>query len=84
MEKDGYFISTLPYDKNFDIQVDGEDVASEKVNTAFLGCKLSEGQHTIQISYHAPGLAAGKRLSIIGFLLLLSLLKIEYSRPSKK
>ncbi len=79
MEKDGYFISTLPYDKNFDIHVDGEDVASEKVNTAFLGCKLSEGQHTIQISYHAPGLAAGKVLSIIGILLLLSLLIIEKS-----
>lgn len=77
MENDGYFISTLPYDENFDIQVDGETVTPEKVNTAFLGCKLSEGKHTIQISYHAPGLAVGKCISIVGILLLIALLIIE-------
>lgn len=73
MENDGYFISTIPYDKNFDIQVDGETVTSEKVNTAFLGCKLSKGEHTIQIIYHAPGLAVGKCMSVIGILLLIVL-----------
>ncbi len=73
MQNDGYFITTIPYDKSFDIQVDGEKITIEKVNTAFLGCKLSEGDHTIQITYHAPGLAAGKCISAIGLLLLISL-----------
>ncbi len=73
MQADGYFITSIPYDKAFEIQVDKKSVKAEKVNTAFLGCKLSKGKHNIRISYHAPGLAAGKCISVIGLLLLIAL-----------
>ena len=73
MQKDGYLITSIPYDSGFKIQVDGKNVKSEKVNTAFLGCKMKAGEHDVSITYHAPGLAAGKMMSlvgIIGFLIL--------------
>ena len=80
MGKNGYFITTIPYDKAFDILVDGEHIASEKVNTAFLGCRLTKGNHTIQITYHAPGLTAGKWISAMGILLLVLLLIFDRYR----
>ncbi|MFR3390480.1 MAG: YfhO family protein [[Clostridium] scindens] len=42
VKEDGYFITTIPYDKNFDITVDGKKTRARKVNTAFLGFPISE------------------------------------------
>ena len=38
----------------------------QKVNTAFLGCKIESGNHEVKIIYHAPGTTTGKILSLIG------------------
>ena len=76
MHSDGYMITSIPYDEGFEIQIDGKTVKSEKVNTAFLGCKVEEGMHQVVITYHAPGVMAGKIISIIGvfgFVIILTL-----------
>lgn len=70
MEKQGYFITSIPYDGNFEIQVDGKAVEKERVNTAFLGFKIKKGEHEIQITYHAPGVRAGKLLSLAGMMMI--------------
>ena len=70
-DKDGYLITSIPYDENFEILIDGKETAYEKVNTAFLGMKVQEGKHEIEIIYHAPGLMTGKILSMIGVVLFL-------------
>lgn len=49
--------------------VDGERAAYEKVNTAFLGLKMDKGMHEVTITYHAPGVLAGKILSVMGLIL---------------
>lgn len=74
-EDDGYLITSIPYDENFKIFVDGKSVTCEKVNTAFLGAKISKGNHSIEIVYHAPGLLYGKIFSIIGLMGLLIICK---------
>lgn len=66
VKEEGYFITTIPYDKNFDITVDGKQTRARKVNTAFLGFPISEGSHQIEIVYHAPGARLGKFLSLLG------------------
>ena len=77
MQKDGYLITSIPYDSGFKIQVDGKNVKSEKVNTAFLGCKMKAGEHDVSITYHAPGLAAGKMMSLVGMIGFLILEFVE-------
>lgn len=69
----GSFITTIPYDENFEISVDGEPVKTEKVNTAFLGCKIEKGRHEVEIIFHAPGVAAGKIASAVGTVLFLGM-----------
>lgn len=72
-EKDGYLITSIPYDKNFRITVDGEAIKTEKVNTAFLGGKVPEGTHEIEISYQAPGKNTGLFLTGTGLISLVCL-----------
>ena len=74
VKKDGWFITSIPYDKHFKIYIDGKETEIQKVNTAFLGCKVESGNHELKIIYHAPGTTTGKVLSLIGiagFLLVL-------------
>lgn len=68
--KDGYLITSIPYDEHFEVKIDGKDVKYEKVNTAFLGVKMPDGTHEVEIVYHAPGVKVGKVLSVTGLLLL--------------
>ena len=69
MKQDGYLITSIPYDSHLEIKVDGREVVTEKVNTAFVGCRMVSGEHWVTITYHAPGLAAGKWISLAGILL---------------
>ena len=69
MEQDGYLITSIPYDSHLEIKVDGREVVTEKVNTAFLGCRMVSGEHWVTITYHAPGLSTGKWISLAGIFL---------------
>ncbi len=84
-ENTGYLITSIPYDKNFRITIDGEEVETEKVNTAFLGGKVPKGAHRIQISYQAPGKGTGFFLTGLGMVFLVSLeLKSKRRKKSEQ
>ena len=83
VKKDGWFITSIPYDKHFKSYIDGKETEIQKVNTAFLGCKIESGNHEVKIIYHAPGTTTGKVLSLIGiagFVLVL----VQEKRKQKK
>lgn len=72
VSNDGYLITSIPYDENFKILLDGQEIDILKVNTAFLGAKVPAGKHTIQLAYHAPGKGLGLMLTIAGILTLIA------------
>lgn len=80
-KEDGYLITSIPYDQNFEIRIDGQKVKPEKVNTAFLGAELKKGRHHIVITYHAAGLKAGLLLSGAGWAFFLCLLLLHRKKP---
>lgn len=86
-EKDGYFITSIPYDAHMEVRVDGQLTKGEKVNTAFLGFPITAGDHRIEITCHAPGVMAGKICSLIGILLFFgrtaSLISRKHIRSEK-
>ncbi len=51
---DGWFNMSLPYDKGFNITVDGKNTEYFRTNTAFIGFPISSGEHAINIEYEAP------------------------------
>lgn len=82
--KDGYLITSIPYDEHFEVKIDGKDVKYEKVNTAFLGVKMPDGTHEVEIVYHAPGLKMGKVLSVTGLLLFAGMMLWNKKKEQEK
>lgn len=70
--KDEMLITSIPYDENFEIYVDDEKTAIQKVNTAFLGCSMPKGRHHVRIVYHAKGRNAGLFVTGITILIMLA------------
>ena len=75
VEKDGYFVTTIPYDKGFTIKVDNNKIDYEIVNKAFVGFKINKGYHNVEISYRSPGKLIGIIFSSIGIVIYLIIRK---------
>ena len=82
-EKDGYFVTTLPYDKGFTIKVDNKVISYEKVDKAFVGFPITKGKHDISIVYTAPGLKYGLIFSITGFIIYGMVIIMEHKKGKK-
>ncbi|MBD3109193.1 YfhO family protein [Bacillus sp. AGMB 02131] len=80
MSSAGYVATSYPFDKGFTVYADGKEIEVEKVNTAFLGFKLSEGEHEVKIVYHSPLLKEGAIASAIGLLLFIFIIAFERKR----
>lgn len=60
-----YASTTIPYDSNWEIYVDGKLVETKKVNIGFVGFSASEGKHIIELKYHLKSFYFGSKISII-------------------
>ena len=70
VSKEGYFITRIPYEKGYTMYIDNKKVNAEKVNQAFLGCRISKGTHQIKITFTPPGYTLACIISTIGVILL--------------
>lgn len=82
-EKTEWFVTSIPYDENFEVFIDGINTAPRIVNTAFLGFMIPKGEHTVTFVYHAPGLALGKAVSALGTIFCV-LLFLFYNWKNKR
>lgn len=80
---DGYFVTSIPYDTGYQVFVDGKEVKYEKVNTSFIGFKISKGYHDIKIVYAANGLFIGKIISFIGIICFFVFVFVEKRMANK-
>ena len=74
---DGPVFTTIPYDSNWKVYVDGERVETYKMIDTMLGFDVSKGVHEIELEYvHTPFLV-GTIISIIGIDILILLWFLE-------
>lgn len=71
---DGYFNLSYVYSEGYTVLVDGREVTPECVDTCFVGFPISAGEHTIDITFTAPGLSIGKCASVFGIVALIPLI----------
>lgn len=83
VSKDGYLVTSLPYQKGFIVEIDGEKVPYEKVNTAFVGAKITKGNHNVRITYEMPGKHIGILVSILSCITSIVLYIIRMKRMKK-
>ncbi len=74
VKEPGTCILSLPYDKGFTIMVDGTKVEPKQVMDFFLGFDIVNGMHEIKVTYVPSGFVMGAILSIIGLLILVSMI----------
>lgn len=82
VKDDGYFKLSIPYDKGFEIYVDGKNTPYEVVNKSFIGFKINEGSHDIRIVYVSPLFKEGLVISGVG--LVLFVVTVIYNRKRKQ
>jgi len=78
--EDGYFMATIPYDNGFTIKVDSKPVEYEKVDTAYIGFKIKEGNHNISIEYEAPMKKISTIIASFGFIVFIIITFLESKR----
>ena len=77
VEEDGYFTTTIPYDKGFTIMVDEKQIEYELVNKAFIGFPISKGTHQIKMIYNSPGYKLGAIGSLIGLFSFICVITLQ-------
>ena len=82
VKEDGYFKVSIPYDKGFEIYVDGKKTNYEVVNKSFIGFDISKGSHNIKIVYTSPLFKEGLVISCIGLVLFVE--TVIYYRKRKQ
>ena len=65
--------TSIPYSTGWQLQVDGKRVATQVVDVAFVGARLSAGTHTIKLTYQTPGLTLGRWLTVLGSLITIGI-----------
>ena len=67
--KDGYLVTSYPYEKGYEIYINGKKQNVEIVNKAFVGCKIKKGSHIITIQFHAPFKNIGLCISMLSIMI---------------
>lgn len=68
-ENDTQLIFSVPYDKGWDIYIDGKEVKTKSIMDAFIGVDINEGYHEIQLVYIPYGFGLGWKTSIFSLSL---------------
>lgn len=77
-EEEGVLLLTVPYDPNWTIRLNGEEVPVIRTDNGFLGCYTEAGEQTFEMIYHAPGRSIGIGLTAVGFIMLIGLMTAPF------
>lgn len=85
-QKNQTLFFSIPYDTGWKVKVDGKTVQTCKIGNAFLGVKVSAGEHKVSLKYTPPGFSIGWKISLlsIGIFLFICFVKYRYKVDIKK
>ncbi len=75
--EDGLLFTSIPYDEGYTVYVDDVKTAYTNVGGAFIAFNLSEGTHTIRLSYSPRGFKAGILITILSAIILAGLIYVR-------
>ncbi len=71
---------SVPYSKGFTARIDGKEVPIHIANWCMMALKIPAGKHSIAFNYFPAGLKTGACISLVGLLLLLMIVWIEWKK----
>ncbi|KRK48548.1 bacterial membrane protein YfhO [Secundilactobacillus kimchicus JCM 15530] len=75
---------SVPYDKGWQVTVDGTAVATTKVMDGLLGVHLTPGQHQVTLQYRPQGLLVGGILTLVGLCLVVLMAGVRVRRVASE
>ena len=70
LNNDGLMFLSIPYDKGWNIYLDGKKINYNKLANTFIGINLSKGEHKIKMKFYPRGLGIGIIISFISSILI--------------
>lgn len=84
VDEDGLFYTSIPYEEGWRAWVDGEETEITPVGGAMLAFSLSEGTHTIKMSFIPKGFLPGLAIFSVGVGLFFIMCLVSWLRRKKK
>ncbi len=76
--------TSIPYDEGWTVKVDGEKVELEKSLDSLLCFTVSEGEHTVEMSYVPQGFVIGAVACVFGITVLIVLGIFDFKKRKKR
>ena len=83
VDKDKILFFSIPFDRGWNIRIDGEKVISMMVNIGFIGVPVKKGLHNVELSFTPLYFYTGAVISLIAIILFICLIIFKYRRDKK-
>lgn len=83
VDKDKILFFSIPFDRGWNIKVDGKSVNAMMVNIGFIGVPVEKGLHNIELSFTPLYFYIGAIISLIAIILFICLMTFKYLRDRK-
>jgi uncharacterized membrane protein YfhO len=79
-DKDGILFTTISWEPGWTIKVDGEEVEPVELVDALIGIPVTEGTHTVEMTFFPKGMALGIVISLAGIIIVITAAVIAHRR----
>lgn len=80
---DGFMVTGIPYDEGWRLMIDGEETEYFNVSGGFIGFKVREGSHSIEMSFVPKGFKMGLVISFVSTITFIVLF-VYFNKKNKK
>lgn len=78
----GFLLISVPDEIGWEVYIDGKKQNTFNADYGFLGVDISKGKHKIEVKYSIPAFAAGCGVCLLGVLLMLLNIIVQYRKRS--
>ncbi|MEC2065590.1 YfhO family protein [Bacillus inaquosorum] len=82
LPKNQYIMLPIPYEKGWELKINGKPQTIEKADYAFIGFRAQKGDNDIELAYYPPYFKISALISLVS--LLLAVLYIRRKKPGSK
>lgn len=82
-DKDKILFFSIPFDRGWNIRIDGKKVVPMMVNIGFIGVPVEKGLHSVELSFTPLYFYTGAVISFIAIILFICLVSLKYRRDRK-
>ena len=83
VDKDKILLFSIPFDKGWNIKIDGKRITPMMVNIGFIGVPVEKGSHRVELSFIPLYFYTGAIISFIAIVLFICLLTFKHLRDKK-